>query len=202
MGACLILVLSSTNSNTSSNLTENKKTETTMKVYDLDLNFLSGDKLNWDDFKGKRIIFVNVASKCGLTPQYETLESIYKELDKEKYAIIGVPANNFLKQEPGNADKIESFCQMNYGVTFPILEKVYVSDYVYLSYPPKKDNSEKVETSPLYEYLTKKEKNGVMDIEMTWNFQKIFVNESGEVYAYLEPKEIDASTILETFLQQ
>lgn len=190
-------------------IAEKKKVETknvnNMKeinsLYDVDLNLLDGSKFNWEEYKGKRIMFVNVASKCGLTPQYEKLEAIYKDLDKSKYAIIGMPANNFLKQEPGSAEDIAEFCTKNYGVSFPLLEKGSVGENIFLSYPPSEENVEKTETSALYQYLTNKSNNGVMDIDVTWNFQKIFVDESGKVYAYLEPREIDANTILETFMQ-
>lgn len=167
-----------------------------MNVYDITVKQLDGTDFDWLDYKGKRLMIVNVASECGLTPQYEQLQAMYNDLDTSKYAIIGVPANNFLKQEPGEASDIALFCKKNYGVEFPILEKMSVSKMVFLSYPPKVENAETVEISPLYAYLTEKDKNGNMDIEMTWNFQKIFVNENGEVYDFAKPSEIDPFVLL------
>lgn len=172
------------------------KKDKDMSVYDVPVNYLNGEKVNWNDFKGKRIMFVNVASACGLTPQYEKLQAMYEGLDKTKYAFIGVPANNFLKQEPGTAEDIATFCKKNYGVDFPILEKMSVGEKIYLGYPAAEAETEKTEISPLYSFLTKKENNSVMDIDMTWNFQKIFVNEQGKVYDYVEPTQIEANVLL------
>lgn len=186
----------STEKNTETEKTETTNTEKEMSVYNVPVKYLNGETLNWNDYKGKRIMFVNVASECGLTPQYEQLQAMYNELDKEKYAFIGVPANNFLEQEPGEASDIATFCKKNYGVDFPILEKMSVCDNVYLSYPASADNAKKTETSPLYDYLTTKEINNAMDIDMTWNFQKIFVDENGKVYDYAAPREIEATVLL------
>lgn len=186
----------STEKSTDAEKTKTTNTEKEMSVYNVPVKYLNGETLNWNDYKGKRIMFVNVASECGLTPQYEQLQAMYNELDKEKYAFIGVPANNFLEQEPGEASDIATFCKKNYGVDFPILEKMSVSDNVYLSYPASAENAKKTETSPLYDYLTSKEKNNAMDIDMTWNFQKIFVDENGKVYDYAAPREIEATVLL------
>tara|TARA_R110001592_G_scaffold359340_3_gene665682 strand:- start:44543 stop:45208 length:666 start_codon:yes stop_codon:yes gene_type:complete len=179
---------------TKSNSKEKRMIES---VYEISVKQLDGSNFDWAPYKGKRLMIVNVASECGLTPQYEQLQAMYNDLDTSKYAIIGVPANNFLKQEPGAAEDIASFCQKNYGVEFPILEKMYVCDKVYLSHPPKAENAEIVETSPLYAYLTQKSNNGNLDIEMTWNFQKIFVDENGKVYDYAIPREIDPFVLLD-----
>ncbi len=136
-----------------------------MNLYDIKINSLQGNPLNFSDFKGKKILFVNVASKCGFTPQYKDLQKLYDE-NKNKLVVIGVPCNQFGKQEPGNSSEIKSFCEENYGVSFPITEKIEV----------KGENQH-----PLYQFLTKKEKNGVKNSSVKWNFQKYLVNEKGEL---------------------
>jgi glutathione peroxidase len=193
----LLLVACGSHNEESKKEPHSKQITESMDVYDIKVKQLDGTDFDWSDYKGKRLMIVNVASECGLTPQYEQLQAMYKDLDTSKYAIIGVPANNFLKQEPGKADDIARFCTMNYGVEFPILEKMNVCDKVYLSSPPNPDNAEAVETSPLYAYLTKKSINGNLDIDMLWNFQKILVNENGQVYDYAQPREIDPFILLD-----
>jgi glutathione peroxidase len=117
---------------------------------------------------------VNTASKCGNTPQYADLEKLYKEYGGEKFVIIGFPANNFMSQEPGTNEEIETFCRVNYGVTFPMMAKISVKG---------KD------IHPLYEWLTSKSLNGVMDSEVKWNFQKYLIDENGKLVEVLMPKE-------------
>lgn len=135
---------------------------------------LTGEDFDLSGLKGKKVLIVNTASKCGLTPQYKDLQKLYTENKDKNFIIIGFPANNFLKQEPGTNEEIKEFCEKNYGVTFPIMSKVSV----------KGDDID-----PIFEWLTKKEKNGVMDIAVTWNFQKFMINENGELVDYLPPKE-------------
>lgn len=142
---------------------QNKKPK--MNLYNIKINSLQGSPLDLSEFKGKKILFVNVASKCGFTPQYKGLQKLYDE-NKNKLVIIGVPCNQFGKQEPGNSSEIKSFCEENYSVTFPITEKIEV----------KGENQH-----PLYQFLTKKEKNGVKNSSVKWNFQKYLVNEKGEL---------------------
>ena len=137
-------------------------------LYSIKINSINGSEINLKDYKGKKILFVNVASECGFTPQYEGLQKLY-ELYKEKLMIIGVPSNQFGKQEPGSAKQIQSFCEINYGVTFLITEKVDV----------KGDNQH-----PLYAWLTKKENNGVKNAAVKWNFQKYLVDENGNLIDY------------------
>ncbi len=131
---------------------------------------------------------VNTASKCGLTPQYEILQKLYESLDKSKFEIIGFPANNFLSQEPGSDADIKAFCSKNYGVTFPMMSKVSVCDYVYKSYPPDPKKAKKVGTDEIYQWLTKKELNGVADTEIKWNFQKFLIDENGKLLGTLPPQ--------------
>jgi glutathione peroxidase len=149
-------------------ISNTNKMEMNQSFYKLEINSISGEKINLANFKGKKILFVNVASECGFTPQYEGLQELY-ELYKDKLMIIGVPSNQFGGQEPGTATEIQSFCKLNYGVTFLITEKVDV----------KGENQH-----PLYSWLTKKENNGVKNSSVKWNFQKYLVDENGGFIDY------------------
>ena len=132
-------------------------------IYDVEINDIDNNKINLEDFKEKKILFVNVASKCGFTKQYKELEELY-QLYKEKLIIIGLPCNQFGEQEPGSHSEIKEFCQKNYGVTFLISEKIKV----------KGDD-----IHPLYKWLTNKELNGVSSSTVKWNFQKYIIDEKG-----------------------
>ena len=132
-------------------------------VYDFTLTGTDGKEINLNAFKGKKILFVNVASKCGYTPQYEGLQKLYEQ-NKENLVIIGLPCNQFMNQEPGTNEEIQTFCKKNYGVTFPITQKIYVK-------------GDKIH--PLYNWLTRKELNGVEDSKVKWNFQKYLIDEEG-----------------------
>ena len=134
-------------------------------IYDFKMEGLSGGKIDFAKYKGKKILIVNTASKCGFTPQYAALESLYKKYSG-KMVIIGFPANNFGSQEPGTNGEIEEFCTKNYGVTFPMAAKISV----------KGDDM-----APLYHWLTEKKYNGLRDSEVKWNFQKYLLNEKGEL---------------------
>jgi glutathione peroxidase len=141
--------------------------------YDFKVKTLEGEDFDFSSLKGKKVMIVNVASKCGLTPQYEDLEAVYEQYQGD-FVIIGFPANNFLNQEPGTASDIRKFCTDNYGVTFPIMEKISVKG---------KD------IHPLYQWLTSKEKNGVRDSDVSWNFQKYLIDEKGTLVDVIPPKE-------------
>ena len=134
---------------------------------------LQGNDFDFSTLKGKKVLIVNTASKCGLTPQYEKLQKIYDNYKSDNFEIIGFPANNFLWQEPGNSNDIQEFCSVNYGVTFPMMEKISV----------KGKN-----IHPVYEFLTKKSKNGVKNSSVKWNFQKYLLNENGELEKVISPK--------------
>jgi len=140
------------------------------------LNFkmkkLDGSDVNLADYKGKVVLFVNVASKCGLTPQYEGLEKLHEKYAAKGLAIIGVPANEFGKQEPGTDKEISEFCQKNYGVKFDMLSKVVVK-------------GEGI--CPLYKHLTSKETDPKFPGEITWNFEKFLISRNGEIAARFEP---------------
>jgi glutathione peroxidase len=133
--------------------------------YDFRVKTLEGNEFDFTSLKGKRVMIVNTASKCGFTPQYKELEEVYEQY-KDRLVIIGFPANNFLSQEPGSAEEIRKFCTENYGVTFPIMEKISVKG---------KD------MAPIYKWLTSKEMNGVMDSSVKWNFQKYLIDENGKL---------------------
>jgi len=137
-------------------------------IYDIEINSLSGEGIDLSEFKGKKILFVNTASKCGFTGQYEGLQKLH-DTYKDNLVVIGLPCNQFGSQEPGNADQIQSFCQVNYGVDFLMTEKIDV----------KGDNQH-----PLYAWLTKKEINGNKSSSVKWNFQKYLIDEKGHLIDY------------------
>lgn len=140
-------------------------------IYDFKVEGLSGEVIDFSQFKGKKIMIVNTASKCGLTPQYEALEKLYQQY-KDKLVIVGFPANNFMSQEPGTNEDIATFCQKNYGVSFPMAAKIDVKG---------KD------MAPIYVYLTQKEHNNLKDNSVKWNFQKYLFNENGVMIAVIAP---------------
>jgi glutathione peroxidase len=151
-------------------------------IYQFKVEDLSGKIFDFASLKGKKVMIVNTASKCGLTPQYKDLEAIYKEYKDKGFVIVGFPANNFASQEPGTNEEIAAFCQLNYGVTFPMMEKVSV----------KGDDMCEV-----YQFLTQKSKNGLQDSQVEWNFQKYLINENGELEKVISPKTLptDASIV-------
>jgi len=134
---------------------------------------LEGKTFDFSSLKGKKIMVVNTASKCGLTPQYKDLQALYEQYGQDKFVIVGFPANDFLAQEPGTNEEIGDFCERNYGVTFPMMAKIGV----------KGKNMH-----PVYAFLTQKEKNGVMDSKVTWNFQKYLINEEGVLEKVISPR--------------
>lgn len=146
-------------------------------IYDIQIDALDGTPLDLHQFEGKKLLIVNVASKCGLTPQYKDLQELYDEYG-DKLAIIGVPSNQFLGQEPGSSDEIATFCQKNYGVTFQMTEKVDV----------KGKNQH-----PLYQWLTSKELNNIEDTKVKWNFQKYIIDVDGSYLAMIGPKTLPLS---------
>ena len=139
--------------------------EPNVPVYDINLTSIKGDQISLSDYKGKYILFVNVASKCGFTGQYDGLQNLY-DMYKDNLVVIGLPCNQFGEQEPGNAEEIQSFCRVNYGVEFPISEKLDV----------KGENQH-----ALYTWLTQKSENGKMDTKVKWNFQKYLIDPEGRL---------------------
>jgi glutathione peroxidase len=148
-------------------------TQAQSSFHDFKVKTLGGEDFDLSTLKGKKVLVVNTASKCGLTPQYEQLQAIYEEYGGENFEIIGFPANNFMNQEPGTAEEIEEFCQVNYGVTFPMMAKISV----------KGDDQH-----ALYQWLTQKSKNGVKDSKVQWNFQKYLINPDGTLGKVIPPK--------------
>ncbi|MDL5513055.1 glutathione peroxidase [Arenibacter sp. M-2] len=137
-------------------------------IYDIKINNLSGTPINMKDFEGKYILLVNVASKCGFTPQYKQLQELH-ETHKNQIVVIGLPCNQFGGQEPGKAADIEKFCEVNYGANFLMTEKINVKG---------KDQH------PLYRWLTDKTMNGHKNSTVKWNFQKYLVDEKGNLIDY------------------
>jgi len=156
------------------------KTETTSQqqvedIYQFKVKTLSDEEFDFSSLKGKKIMIVNTASKCGNTPQYKDLQEIYDTYKDNDFVIVGFPANNFGKQEPGTNTEIAEFCQLNYGVTFPMMSKISVKGE---------------DIHPLYQFLTQKSKNGFEDSEVSWNFQKYLIDENGHLVKVIPPKTL------------
>lgn len=129
---------------------------------------IDGKQINLAAYKGKKILIVNTASKCGYTPQYESLQKVYDQY-KDKLVILGFPCNQFGGQEPGTNEEIVAFCKENYGVNFPLADKIDVKG---------------ANIAPIYQWLTQKAKNGVLDANISWNFNKFLLDENGKMLAY------------------
>ena len=142
-------------------------------LYDFKVKSISGFDYDLSQHKGKKVLIVNTASKCALTPQYEDLEALYRKYGGENFVILGFPSNNFLGQEPGTNEEIVEFCTLNYGVSFPMMAKIEV----------KGKNQH-----PLYKWLTTKEENGVMNASVKWNFQKFLIDEEGRLVDSVNPQ--------------
>jgi glutathione peroxidase len=143
-----------------------------MSIYDVDIASLDGQPLDLEQYQGKAVLVVNVASKCGLTPQYTGLESLQKRYADRGFTVLGVPCNQFGGQEPGTSEEIQTFCSMNYGVTFPMTEKVEVNG----------DGRH-----PLYQRLTEVPDEEGKAGDIAWNFEKFLVDPSGEIVARFRP---------------
>ena len=143
-------------------------TTNAQSIHSFTVKSIDGKNLNLASFKGKKILIVNTASKCGYTPQYEGLEKVYEQY-KDKLVILGFPCNQFGGQEPGTNEEIVEFCKKNYGVSFPLADKIDV----------KGSN-----IAPIYQWLTTKSKNGILDASISWNFNKFLIDENGKMIAY------------------
>jgi glutathione peroxidase len=141
-------------------------------IHSFKVKSIEGGTIDFSKFKGKKILVVNTASKCGYTPQYEALQKVADEY-KDKLVIVGFPANNFGGQEPGSDGEIQEFCKARFGVKFPLASKVSVKGE---------------DIAPIYQWLTSKTKNGVLDAEIKWNFNKFLLDENGKMIAYFESK--------------
>jgi len=147
---------------------EMDKIQTEGSIYDFTMNSINGDPINFEQYKGKKLLIVNTASECGFTPQYEDLQELNEKFG-DKVTILGFPANNFGGQEPGSNDEIASFCKINYGVTFQMFEKISVVGE---------------DQAPLYKWLTTKKANGWNEQAPKWNFSKYLINEKGELVKF------------------
>ena len=154
-------------------------------IHQFEITDLSGKKFDMSSLKGKKVMIVNTASKCGLTYQYEILEKLYNEYKSDDFVIVGFPSNNFLWQEPGSNEDIAKFCLENYGVSFPMMEKISVRGSA---------------MHPLYKFLTEKDRNGYKDSSVKWNFQKYLVDEKGEFvdyfYSTTKPMSIKITSVI------
>ena len=142
-------------------------TSSSKSLHEFKVKTLEGADFNFADLKGKKVLIVNTASECGYTPQYKDLEALYEKYKAKNFVIIGFPCNDFGGQEPGTSADIKAFCTKNFGVTFPLMEKV------------------SIKTSPVYQWLTSKAQNGVLDATVKWNFNKFLVDENGHLVKYL-----------------
>jgi glutathione peroxidase len=142
-------------------------------IHQFKVKDINGQTFDFFSLKGKKIMVVNTASKCGLTPQYEQLEEVYTKYKAKNFVIVGFPANDFMSQEPGSDKEIAQFCQQNYGVSFPMMSKISV-----------KGNN----MHPVYQFLTQKAKNGKEDSKVEWNFQKYLIDENGHLVRVVSPR--------------
>lgn len=141
-------------------------------IYPYKVKNAKGKEINFEDYRGKVLLLVNTASKCGLTPQYGELEALYEKYKAQGFEIIGFPSNDFAGQEPLSSDKAEEFCQINYGVSFTITEKIHVKGE---------------EQHEIFNFLSNKSKNGKVNIAPKWNFQKYLIDKNGQVVDYFLP---------------
>ena len=148
-------------------------------IYQFKVQDLEGNEFDFATLKGKKILIVNTASECGLTPQYEQLQAVYEKYKDQNFVIVGFPANNFGAQEPGTNKEIGVFCQKNYGVTFPMMSKISVKGG---------------DMHSVYQFLTQLSKNGLQDSEVEWNFQKYLINEKGELEKVISPRVLPNAT--------
>ena len=166
---------------------QTKKQMNDQTIYQFEVEDITGKAFPLSSLQGKKVMIVNTASKCGLTPQYKELEALYQQYKDRDFIIIGFPANNFLGQEPGSNEQIASFCSINYGVTFPMMSKISV----------KGKNMH-----PLYQFLTQKAKNGVEDSKVKWNFQKYLIGRNGKLEKVIDPKTLPSSDEVKQWIEK
>jgi glutathione peroxidase len=160
------------------------KPQQEMSFYDFKVTDINGETFDFAALKGKRVLLVNTASECGFTKQYKQLEELYEEFKNQDFVIIGFPANDFGAQEPGTDAEIATFCEKNYGVTFPMMSKITVKGEA---------------MSPVYKWLTSKSENGVSDGNVKWNFHKFLVDENGNWVAELSSSVTPLDDKITTF---
>jgi glutathione peroxidase len=156
-------------------------------IYQFKVKDINGKTFDFATLKGKKIMVVNTASKCGLTPQYEELEALYTKYKSKNFVIVGFPANDFMSQEPGSDQEIAQFCKLNYGVSFPMMSKISVKGK---------------EMHPVYEFLTQKAKNGKEDSKVEWNFQKYLIDENGHLAKVISPRVLPNDPSIIAWIEQ
>ena len=154
-------------------LTLNSQTSVDNSIHQFKVADIYGNIFDFSQLKGKKVMIVNTASKCGLTYQYEALQKLYSQYKDLNFVIVGFPSNDFLWQEPGSNDEIIDFCEQNYGVTFPMMSKITVKG---------------TKKHPIYQFLTQKSKNNYKDSRVTWNFQKYLINQEGRIEKIISPR--------------
>jgi len=159
----------------------------TKSLHDFTVADIAGKPYDLSALKGKKVLVVNVASKCGLTPQYAQLQELYEKYKNQNFVIIGFPSNNFMEQEPGSNEEILEFCEINYGVTFPLMSKIEVIGE---------------EKAPVYKWLTEKAENGKIDAEVQWNFQKFMIDENGNIVDFVPPRESPLSAKIVEWIEE
>lgn len=170
LAAALIFLSCGIDEHSATNLEKARKmNQSVNSFYDLKAETIDGQEFDFSTLKGKRVLIVNTASKCGYTPQYEDLQALHQKYAGEDFTIIGFPSNDFGSQEPGSNEDIQAFCQKNYGVTFMMMAKAPVTGK---------------NQQPVYQWLSKKEMNGVEDAKVSWNFNKFLVDEKGTWVAH------------------
>lgn len=160
--------------------------ENNKSIYDFTVEDIEGKPFDLASLKGKKVMIVNTASECGLTPQFEQLQSLYTEFKDDHFIIIGFPSNDFMGQDPGTNQEIATFCQKNYGVTFPMMSKIKVKG---------KDKH------PLYKYLTSKEENGLDNYKIQWNFQKFLIDENGKIAKVIGPRTLPTDNEIKDWIK-
>lgn len=156
-------------------------------IYDYKIETIEGETISLAEYKGKKVMIVNTASKCGFTSQYEQLQELYNKYGGEDFVILGFPSNDFMKQEPGSDEEIAAFCEKNYGVTFPMMSKTSV-----------KGN----DMAPLYKYLTSEELNGKMDSNVKWNFQKYLIGTDGKLEEVYYSKTVPTDKMIIDWIEK
>jgi len=168
------------------NLEYSENNNNQMNFYDLTATTIEGEDYNFSQLKGKKVLIVNTASECGLTPQYENLQELHKTMGGDDFIILGFPCNDFGSQEPGTEEEISGFCQKNYGVSFQMMSKVSV----------KGDDK-----SPVYKWLTEKSSNEVADYEVQWNFHKFLIDEKGNLVKEVLPQVLPIDESILTWIK-
>lgn len=159
----------------------------TENIYQFKVADINGNPFDFANLKGKKILIVNTASECGLTPQYKDLQAIYNKYQDKNFVIVGFPANNFGAQEPGNNTEIATFCERNYGVSFPMMAKISVKGE---------------DMDPVYQFLTQKSKNGLQDSQVEWNFQKYLIDEQGHLVKVISPRTLPTDTEIISWIEK